>query len=333
MDTFQGIQVAELGRRIGHDFFRLSQLQRQADWPQPVREGFDAAAARKLRRQPADRFQRKWLQLRLQAWQRNRVVADDVTVGLLRHLDVTHCPVTREPLTHGERCGNDWSIDRLNNDGAYAASNLAVLSTRVNRAKGSLGFDEVLALARRDASTLGLEPAQWQRLAVLMVGPAFAARHDLAPVLPLCAPLPACSARLALQQIQRLLTLEARRPAGKNALVRDFRAACHSAQSEQRLRELADAVHEGLKLVGEDQECWDVWLQPKVMQALVRWRESLTERDWALAAVISGRLAGGRRVTPTTLQAWCLATRGRIGTGRSEPGHGQFQGQQHLLAA
>lgn len=342
MDRLQGLQIVEVGRRLGHDFFRFSHSPRRAAWPAPVQEGFDAAAAASApssRRRPADRFQRKWLQLRLQAWQRGRVVADDVTVELLRRLDVTHCPVTREPLTHGEQCGSDWSIDRLNNDGAYAASNLAVLSARANRCKGDLAFEAVLSLARQRTAARGLEPAQWQRLAALMVGPAFATRHDVAPILPLCAPLPACSARLALQQIQRLLTLGARRPAGKNALVRDFRVACPTAQSEQRLRALADAVHEGLKHLQADQACWDVWLQPAVMAALVQWRESLNDRGWAMAAGLAGQLAGGRRVTPTSLQAWCLGTRGYFASDSPpvwqdhRPLHPHPHPHRHLVAA
>lgn len=315
MDNLQGTQFIEAGRSLGHDFYRLSHLPRQTDWPRPVQEGFDAASAGQMRRVNADRFCRKWLQLRLQAWQRRRAVADDVTVALLRHLDVTHCPVTREPLTHGERSDTDWSVDRLNNDGAYAASNLAILSVHANRAKGSLHFDEVLQLARRDVATHGLEPVQWQRLAALMVGPAFATRQAQAPVLPLCAPLPACSVRLALQQIQRLFTLQARRPAGKNALVRDFRRACPTLQAAQHLRTLADLVHDGLKALPDGLACWDVWLEPRVMDALVRWRAALDDRGWATAAAISGRLAGGQRVTPGSLERWCLPTRGYVPTG------------------
>jgi hypothetical protein len=333
MDILQGIQIVEAGRSLGHDFFHLSQSPRQHDWPLPVQEGFDAAASKNLRRRRADRFERKWLQLRLQAWQRNRAVADDVNVDLLRHLDVTHCPVSREALTHGERYGTDWSIDRLNNDGAYAASNLAVLSTRVNRAKGRLAFEDVLELSKRETATGGLAPIEWQRLATLMVGPAFATRHDLAPTLPLCAPLPACSVRLALQQIQRLFTLQATRPSGKNALVRAFRPACCDERSARMLAELGDRVHEGLKHVGEGGACWDVWLQPRVMRALVDWRHSLDERGWAIAARTSGRLAGGSRVTPTSLLPWRLSTRGYLNQDPAMPLVRRDQGHTCLRAA
>jgi len=312
MDHLQGTQIVEAARSLGHDIHSLSLWPRQPAWPLPVLEGFDAAGARSARRRPADRFQRKWLQLRLQAWQRRRAVADDVTPELLRQLDVPTCPVTREPLTHGERRDSDWSVDRLNNDGAYAAGNLAVLSTRVNRAKGRLGFETVLASAQRADAALGLEPRQWLRLAVLMVGPAYADRHELAPNLPLCAPLPVHAVRLAIQQVQRLLTLQAARPAGKNALVRALRPACRTERALHRLRALADVVHEGLKRLDDGQECWDVWLQPRVMDALILWRESLDPAAWAMAAAISGHLAGGRRFTPDRLRAWCLPSHGYI---------------------
>lgn len=170
MNPLQDLDSAETGRRLGHDFHRFSRLPAQPHWPAAVQEGFDEAAARHGRRVPGDRFQRKWLQLRLGAWLRHRVVADDVTPELLRRLDITHCPVTRELLTHGTQADTDWSIDRLNNDGAYAASNLAVMSVRANRAKGDRSFEQVLACAEQPQATDGLTPAQWLRLAVLMEG-------------------------------------------------------------------------------------------------------------------------------------------------------------------
>jgi len=307
--------TTEAGRELGHDYCRLSRLPMQAAWPTPLKEGFAAAAAQGGSRHTPDRFERKWLQLRYSAWQRRRVVAADVTVELLRQLDLTHCPITREPLTHGRGADTDWSIDRLNNDGAYAAANLAVMSTRVNRAKAALSFDEVLRFATvsHDGPAAAALPAtQWMRLAVLMLGPSFATadRHRLAPALPLCAPLPVHSVRLALQQVQRLFTVQAGRPAGKNALVRDFRRACRGEASQQLLRRLADAVHQALKQLGPAEQCWDIWLQPAVMTALVQWRESLGEREWAEAARIAGQLAGGLRVTAASLSPWHLATRG-----------------------
>lgn len=318
MDITDESLLAELGRQLGHDLYCRSRLPLQPDWQDSIAEGFRAAAAAGHLRHTPDRFERKWLQLRLGAWRRRRAVADDITPELLRELDVEHCPVTRERLTHGTGNPSDWSVDRLNNEGAYAATNLAVMSVRANRAKAALSFDEVLLRAQQaDGADAALTPAQWLRLAALMLGPCFATRHQLAPLLPLCAPLPLHSVRLALQQIQRLLTLHAARPAGKNALVRDLRPACHGEASQQRLRRLADAVHEGLKRLAPDEACWDVWLQAAPMEALKAWHSGLTLQEQAQAALISGRLAGAAKVTPRSLAPWRLDSQGYLTTFRA----------------
>ena len=305
------IDPVEAGRRLGHDLHRLSRIALQPDWPLAVREGFEAAAPT-VRPRHDDRFVRKWLQLRLGALARGRAVAPDVTVDLLRRLDVSHCPVTREPLTHGTRLGSDASVDRLNNDGAYAAANLGVLSARVNRAKGRRGFDEVWTLSRRAEPTASLAPAEWLRLAVLMLGPAHAERPLDVPALPLCASLPPTSVRTALQQVQRLLTLNAGVAASRNRLLRGLLPACGSASAEARLRLLADAVHVGLKRLSPGDECWDVWLQPGLMEAVVAWRESLSDRAWAHTSWAAGQLAGGHPVNRRELAPWQLATRGYL---------------------
>lgn len=309
-DDFDAV---EAGRRLGHDLHRLSAIAPQADWPQAVREGFTAATARQgARPRHDDRFVRKWLQLRLGALARGRAVAPDVTVELLRRLDISHCPVTREPLTHATRLGSDASVDRLNNDGAYAASNLAMLSARVNRAKGTRGFAEVWALSQRADAAHGLAPGEWLRLAVLMLGPAHADRPLDVPALPLCAPLPPTSVRTALQQLQRLLTLNAGQAASRNRLLRGLLPACGSAVAEARLRLLADAVHMGLKRLAPDEPCWDVWLQPGLMAALAAWRDALGDGAWARVAWTAGQIAGGHPVNRRELDPWRLATRGYL---------------------
>jgi hypothetical protein len=302
--------IHEAGRVLGHDFYIHSLLPRQDDWPAALRAGFDAAAHAGARRRRGDRHTGKWLQLRLGAWLRGRPVAGDVTPELLREIDVERCPVTRELLTHGTQAGSDWSVDRLNNDAAYAASNLAVMSARANRAKGGLCFEEVHARSLRTDASGGLQPREWLRLAALMVGPAYATDPHGAPLLPLCAPLPVRALRLAPQQIQRLFTEHAGRPAGRNRLVREFSAACAGETAQRRLDDLALAVHEGLRQLGGGELPCDVWLQQRPMQALLRWREALDARGWALAAAVSGRLSASRRETPQRLQSWALPSRG-----------------------
>lgn len=306
----QSFDPIEAGRALGHDLYTQCLLNPQADWPAPVCEGFARARHAGLRRQRADRFVAKWLQLRMGAWRRGRWVADDVTPALLQELDVACCPVSRVPLTHGTLQDTDWSVDRLNNDAAYAASNLAVMSAKVNRAKGALGLDQVLVRAHSAESHEGLTPSEWLRLGVLMLGPTHALTPHEAPLLPLCAPLPSRSVRLAVQQIQRLLTESCLRLADKSRWVRAFLPACPTEAARWRLHALADAVHLGLKRLGPSEQRWDVWLEPAVMLALARWREALDEPSWARAAAVAGHLSQARRETPERLRAWQLPTRG-----------------------
>lgn len=119
------------------------------------------------------RHVRKWLQLRLQAWLRGRSFETvQVTPHYLQQLEVTHCPVTREPLSSATLQASDASIDRVRNDAGYAAGNLAVMSTRANQAKAAYGFRDALGFVRQiEAGRLGgidnLNAAQWSRIAVL----------------------------------------------------------------------------------------------------------------------------------------------------------------------
>lgn len=303
------VDLQEVGRTLGHDFYTLSHLPRQGSWPQAVREGFDAAAHAGLRRQQADRFTAKWLQLRQGAWMRGRAVADDVTLALIKDIDVSVCPVTRCTLTHGTRTDSDWSVDRLNNDGAYVASNLAVMSVQANRAKGALSFDQVMACASSSDNTGPLSSAEWLRMAALMLGPCHLQTPLDAPTLPLCASLPKRSARLALQQVQRLLTEHSRCHSDKNRLVKTL-ATPAGDDSRHRLSFLAERVHRGLKHRSQGEDRWDVWLQPEVMAALTAWQSSLTFAEWAATSRVAGTLSWAERETEDSIAKWRLPTKG-----------------------
>lgn len=296
----------EAGRALGHDFRRWSGHIRDS-WPAPVREGFAVARAAGVVPRPADRYVRKWLQLREGALRRDRVMADDVTPELLRRIDVQRCPITRVVLTHGELSDSDWSVDRINNDGAYATNNLAVMSVRANRAKGARGFEEVLALARGEASDGLLTSVEWLRMAAVMLGPCCITSPISAPILPLAAPIPSHSVRPGYQQIQHVFTLGSRRPSGKNALVREFKAVSRGERSLTRLRSFAEAVHQGLKGLEHPH---DVWLRAGVMDAFVAWRECLDEQERLLAGQISGRLVGSITVPAQRIASWRLESRG-----------------------
>lgn len=125
----------------------------------------------------SDRFVRKWLQVRTNAWRRNRHVAQDFSIGLLRDLDRPTCPVSGVAFTHGAGKDSDWSVDRIDNDGGYTAGNVLLVSTRVNREKGARSLSELLALgdAPPAPSPGGLTAIEWRRLAW------FASTQDVDP--------------------------------------------------------------------------------------------------------------------------------------------------------
>ena len=77
-----------------------------------------------------NRFIRKWLLLRLNAFKRKRVFDSRVTPEYLEQIDVTHCPITLVKLTHGQMAETDWSIDRIDNDAGYIPGNLIVTSSK-----------------------------------------------------------------------------------------------------------------------------------------------------------------------------------------------------------
>ena len=208
----------------------------------PVRQGWEAGRiVFGPRTRHATPHLRKWLQLRLGAWQRGRAFCTlQVTPALLRRICVPMCPIVREPLTHGTGGPLDASVDRVNNDAGYAAGNLAVMSVRANGAKAHYMWDDAMNFVRQiEAGALGaidglsrnegplpssltaagggpgcgpdlgaLTTAQWARLAVLM-SYATPLPHAVAAALPmLVLPPPRLRLLNAVQCLQALLTLQ-----------------------------------------------------------------------------------------------------------------------------
>jgi hypothetical protein len=139
--------IKELARKLGFDLFIYGMRVVRQDWPAGVLDGFLLAQSRYLPHRQSDRYQRKWLQIRLGALRRQRQVDASVTPAMLKQIDVEECPVMRCRLTHSTHSPTDWSIDRLNNDGAYASHNLAVISTQANLAKANRSFEEIFSLS------------------------------------------------------------------------------------------------------------------------------------------------------------------------------------------
>ncbi|RZL45334.1 MAG: hypothetical protein EOP74_01675 [Variovorax sp.] len=307
MDSIPDVARAEVGRSLGHDLYLYRSQLAVDTLDASVREGFAFAAARRPARVRPDRFARKWLQLRCNAYARGRSFDCNVTPELLSAIDLADCPVTRIGLTHGVMTDSDWSVDRLNNEAGYAANNLAVMSTRANKAKGRRTFDEVLALARSATPTHGLSPVEWMRLASMMLGPCFATAPAAAPLLPHIAPMTSHRLLLSGQQLQHVLCTKSATQAGKNRLVKAFRSANNLQVSVLRLGVLAETLHTGVK--GLEHAC-DVWLRPGAMEALAHWLDSMDTGARGRVAEIARQLAGGLRVSSSRLESWQLGARG-----------------------
>ncbi|HSW22232.1 MAG TPA: hypothetical protein VLJ62_05660, partial [Burkholderiaceae bacterium] len=206
-----------VGFEIGWDHaqHRLTPPVEHLQLGNPLRHGWEAGkAAFGSRTRQATPPVRKWLQLRVNAWQRGRAFETlTVTPAFLRRIEVDLCPITHEPLTHATGTPSDASVDRVNNDAGYAAGNLAVMSVRANQAKAHYAWDDAMAFVRQiEVGQLGaidgLDASQWARLAVLM---SFTTPlpHAQAATLPLLV-LPPPRLRLlnAAQCLQAMLTLQ-----------------------------------------------------------------------------------------------------------------------------
>ncbi|NRF68267.1 hypothetical protein HLB44_14840 [Aquincola sp. S2] len=274
---------------IGWDFahYRLTPPVAHLHADNPVRQGWSAGRAgfgsRTLRPSPAVR---RWLQLRLAAWQRGQAFEGvQVTPNFLAQLEVTACPVTLQPLGRGDEGPADAVIERLNGRAAYAAGNLAMLSGAARQAL--VGHDCAAALAyaqRIDAGEQalfhGLDGDEWRRLAVLA---SFATPlpHAEAAALPLLV-LPPNRVRVLnpVQALQVMLTLQfcqagyARRLVALAALMpsSEVRHAFQVFMHTMLARRLAAGP-----VLGGD----------AMRAAMVNaWRDALVQRRWARLATL-----------------------------------------------
>lgn len=147
------------------------------DVPEQVIEGFRAAKAKGITTKKSDKYINKYLYIRLNAIRRNRIVADHVSPDMLRRLDGGRCPITRMKFTYGTGTETDWSVDRVNNKGAYAAMNICIMSVKANAAKGSMNSQQIYEIYERlnqnedpdfdKVEYNGLNVYEWERLAWL----------------------------------------------------------------------------------------------------------------------------------------------------------------------
>jgi hypothetical protein len=180
-------------------------------WPgHPVREGWERG--RRLigrRARPATLAVRRWLALRLDAWQQGRPFDDhQITPQVLRSLEAAgRCPVS------GRSLDDDAQVVAVDAARGWVAGNLALLSPAVATLWRTLDWaaaKDALARAEAEPETLveGLSLRQWRRLVALKslatpLSTAEAARIPLHV-------LPPNRLRLVnpIQELQAVLTLQ-----------------------------------------------------------------------------------------------------------------------------
>lgn len=133
-----------IGFQIGEDYARYGR-KLPKDAAKSIVAGYKAGGRNKGKWK-ANRYGRKWLQLRLNAYYRDKLFSDEITPELLKSLDADCCPITGIKLTHATGKGSDWSIDRVSNDFDYIPTNLIVMSTLANKAKGDKSADRIIQI-------------------------------------------------------------------------------------------------------------------------------------------------------------------------------------------
>jgi hypothetical protein len=265
----------EIGFDLGWDLARYGRKPALDKVDEYVLRGYGAGLVHFPHAQRhADRFEAKWLQLRLSALRRGRIVQREVTPTFLRMIDVSHCPVTLEELTHGMRTETDRSVDRFNNDGGYATRNLMVLSTRANQAKGNKNFGEVRRNSERLTDCDGLLPRKWQRLLCLMAGACGAAAGEELACFPLSTRLPAGTLAPLYLHLQKMVLQYAFPATLRNRLIKLLSAQQPDAAQRARFVIACERV---AVLIGKVGHPYDALADARVQAFLAGWFVSLTE--------------------------------------------------------
>ncbi|WP_310388480.1 hypothetical protein [Roseateles sp.] len=316
-----------IGFALGWDFAHhgLTPPALQLYASSPLRQGFQAGSATFGRRTlRANRHTQQWLLLRTHAWSRGRSFEDvQLTPNYLQQIEVSFCPITRQPLDTHPGSRTQAQIDRVRDDAGYAAGNLAVMSRAANLAKaghdwvtaGELAFSVEAGPIHRSA---GLDVAAWQRVALLC---SFVTElpHEQAAALPLLV-LPPNRLRLfnPIQALQAMLTRQLATPGWSARLARIEAllpsTAC-KADFNRFVLALAPRVLTVTNLHREQEIRWaleDAWQQPLLQK---RWTRFALHLSAAQAEALLQRAAAKKLVNtvhvqqlsqPNAVDGWAL---------------------------
>jgi hypothetical protein len=156
-----------IGFQIGEDYAHYGR-RLPAGAAKSIIAGYQAGSQEKGKWK-TNRYIRKWLQLRLNAYSRGKLFSDEITPDFLKSIETDYCPITGIKLTHATGTESDWSIDRVSNDFDYIPTNLIVMSQRANKAKGDKSADRIIQLSKSPGGQQeGLNFDEWKRMAELV---------------------------------------------------------------------------------------------------------------------------------------------------------------------
>ncbi|SAK75703.1 hypothetical protein AWB76_04951 [Caballeronia temeraria] len=308
----------ELGFDLGWDFARYGRFLDPGSANADVLAGYTTGKAHfQVAQHKPTRYQAKWLQLRLSAMRRRRIVHADVTPEYLKRIDCDRCVVTLDSMSHSARAETDWSVDRINNDGAYAAGNLMVISTRANRAKGAKTYAEVAKLAQATSTPTesGLTCAEWARLACVMVGSEETVDPH-ATLAPLLTRIPEDSRAPLYFLFQQFLLFAVRRAANRNHMLKALNGLHPHRFQQERLRLAAERLALLQKTVAYP---YDALNDKQIQGVLVNWFTSLPCQS-TRGLLRLAEYFGGSQCELTLPASWSLQTSGHFvddRTGRS----------------
>lgn len=280
-----------------------------------IHNGHHAGMAHFGQRTPrTDRFVRKYLHLRTNAWRRGRLFASNVTPEFLECITREYCPVTRLMLTTATKTGSDWSIDRLINDAGYAPGNLVVMATRANLAKDSMSYGELLQMTKFKDPQYGLAPIEWARMAA--IAGMVADRESVLPLLVVPPPCLVVANRYTMLQVATMMMLV---KIQDTKAMHELRNACRGKKAKKAFDAYMQTA--GRMLFAKCRTSrsrreieWaigDAWQDGTLLRLFKKWMEELpAEGPQACLAAVKRFDKCIKSVSAEIIDAWGLDTKG-----------------------
>jgi hypothetical protein len=303
----------KIGFDIGRDWaFYHQPLPDKAD--AAIFAGYKNNAAHPAGRKEIDRYTKKWLQVRYHAYLRDRPVAADVDIKLIKALDNEKCIITGETLTHGALSPSDWSVERLCNTAGYAWGNLVIESQRANLARGSMSYEEIQIAANSKKNINGLDSSCWKRYAEIARGPNFWGGH-VKGIKPLTMPIHLLVFFVPSNYLMQVVFQSVCHKSEKKRII-SHRVMKSFSKSDDALINLHKLRSKIDRKFNKGYTLSNIFHNLSVFDAFINWYQSSTITFDIYKEIIYGQRYPNLRIqgsqTNNPLDEWSLATNGHL---------------------